>query len=83
MQGMGVNETEHFFPFATLAFGRLNGDAMIGETVLQVWRAKHHAAVWMRATGAKSQKSVALLILHGDSRIFVPMDLGRNCRLVP
>lgn len=30
----------------------------------------------MRATVAKSQKSVALLILHGDSRILVPVDLG-------
>ena len=30
----------------------------------------------VRATVAKSQKSVALLILRGDSRIFVPVDLG-------
>jgi len=30
----------------------------------------------VRATVAKSQKSVALLILRGDSRIFVPVNLG-------
>ena len=30
----------------------------------------------VRATAAKSQKSVALLILRGNSRIFVPVDLG-------
>ena len=30
-------------------------DAMIGEAVLQVWRAEHHAAVWVRAAQAKSQ----------------------------
>ena len=30
----------------------------------------------VRTTVAKSQKSVALLILRGDSRIFVPVDLG-------
>ena len=30
----------------------------------------------VRATVAKSKKSVALLILRGDSRIFVPVDLG-------
>ena len=30
----------------------------------------------VRDTVAKSQKSVALLILRGDSRIFVPVDLG-------
>ena len=51
-------------------------DAMIGEAALQVWRVEHHAAVWVRATLAKSQKSAALLILRGDSRIFVPVDLG-------
>ena len=30
-------------------------DAMIGEAALQVWRAEHHAAVWVRAAQAKSQ----------------------------
>ncbi|MDB5779995.1 MAG: protease Do, partial [Polaromonas sp.] len=30
----------------------------------------------VRSAVAKSQKSVALLILRGDSRIFVPVDLG-------
>jgi serine protease Do len=30
----------------------------------------------LRATVAKSQKSVALLILRGDSKIFVPVNLG-------
>jgi serine protease Do len=30
----------------------------------------------VRATVAKAQKSVALLILRGDSRIFVPVNLG-------
>jgi serine protease Do len=30
----------------------------------------------VRATVAKSRKSVALLILRGDSKIFVPVNLG-------
>jgi serine protease Do len=47
-----------------------------GDVLLSVNGVPVKSVDQVRATVAKSQKSVALLILRGDSRIFVPVNLG-------
>ena len=47
-----------------------------GDVLLSVNGVPVKSIEQVKSTVAKSQKSVALLILRGDSKIFVPVNLG-------
>jgi len=47
-----------------------------GDVLLSINGVAVKSIEQVRSTVAKAQKSVALLILRGDSRIFVPVNLG-------